>query len=147
MTKKVFREVTKDDIQELLEIEKTFPNPRPKEAFLIEFEGKYNKTLGLEIDYALIGYIFYSEYIDEININHFAIHPDFRRKGYASELMKKLIAKLSNEQIIYLEVNTTNLPAINLYKKFGLYILNTRKNYYSKGQDAYIMQSNRKESI
>ena len=36
-------------------------------------------------------------------------------------------------------VNTENLPAVNLYKKFGFKILGTRKKYYNNKFDAYIM--------
>ena len=43
-------------------------------------------------------------------------------------------------QLLYLEVNTENESAINLYKKFGLEIIRTRRDYYGKDQDAYIMQ-------
>ena len=38
-----------------------------------------------------------------------------------------------------LEVNTENIAAINLYKKFNFEIINTRKKYY-EGKDAYIME-------
>ncbi len=140
MENKYYRNLEEKDIDTLVEIEKFFPNPWPLEAFFIEFEGENNKTIGLEVDNKLIGYMFYSDYLDEININHFAIHPDFRRRGYASDIMNELIRRMKKKQIIYLEVSTENLAAINLYKKFGLEILYTRKNYYGLGEDAYIMQ-------
>ena len=140
MENKYYRNLEEKDIDTLVEIEKFFPNPWPLEAFFIEFEGENNKTIGLEIDNKLIGYMFYSDYLDEININHFAIHPDFRRRGYASDIMNEVISRMKKKQIIYLEVSTENLAAINLYKKFGLEILYTRKNYYGLGEDAYIMQ-------
>ncbi|MGY3776685.1 ribosomal protein S18-alanine N-acetyltransferase [Helcococcus sueciensis] len=140
MENKYYRNLEEKDIDTLVEIEKFFPNPWPLEAFFIEFEGENNKTIGLEIDNKLIGYMFYNDYLDEININHFAIHPDFRRRGYASDIMNELISRMKKKQIIYLEVSTENLAAINLYKKFGLEILYTRKNYYGLGEDAYIMQ-------
>lgn len=140
MENKLYRQLDEKDIDTLVEIEKYFHNPWPLEAFFIEFEGKYNKTIGLEIEGKLIGYIFYSDYLEEVNINHFAIHPDFRRRGYAYDLMKELEKRMKKNQIIYLEVHTENIPAINLYKKFGLEILYTRKNYYGMGEDAYIMQ-------
>lgn len=140
MENKYFRELEEKDIDRLVAIEKFFPNPWPLEAFFIEFEGEHNKTIGLEVDDKLIGYMFYSDYLDEININHFAIHPEYRRQGYASDIMNELIRKMKKKQIIYLEVHTENTAAINLYKKFGLEILYTRKNYYGLGEDAYIMQ-------
>lgn len=137
--KEIYRELSIKDIDVLLNFEKNFPNPWSKKAFEIEFDGKFNKTLALEIDGILMAYIFYSEYLDEVNINHFATNPSYRQKGYASKILDKLIEAMS-KQLLYLEVNTSNIKAINLYKKYGLEIIGTRKNYYGEGQDAYIMQ-------
>ncbi len=134
-----YRELTKNDIDELLIYEKHFPNPWSKEAFEVEFDSEFNKTLAIVNDNELIAYIFYSEYFDEININHFAVNPIYRRQGYATKLLNKLIETMEN-QLLYLEVNTENEAAINLYKKFGLEIIRTRRDYYGKDQDAYIMQ-------
>lgn len=139
MMSEIFRELSISDIDELLEYEKTFPNPWSKKAFEIEFEGEFNKTLAIQKDDTLVAYVFYSEYLDEININHFATNPAYLKKGYASKLLSKLIENMKN-QLLYLEVNTKNEKAINLYKKFGLEIIRTRENYYGNGQDAYIMQ-------
>lgn len=145
MENKYFRDLEEKDIDRLLEIEKFFPNPWPMEAFFIELEGEDNKTIGLEIDNVLIGYMFYSDYLDEININHFAIHPEYRRRGYASDIMNELNRRIKKNKVIYLEVHTENKAAINLYKKFGLEILYTRKNYYGLEEDAYIMQKGKLE--
>lgn len=145
--KKYFREIDEKDIECLVEIEKAFPNPWPLKAFFLEMEGEFNKSIALCIDDNLIGYIFYSEYLDEININHFVIDPKYRRMGYASEILNKLISGMTNKQLLYLEVHTKNKAAINLYKKHGLRIIRTRKNYYSLGEDAYIMQLDRKEEL
>lgn len=145
--KRTIRELDEKDIDVLVEIEKNFPNPWPLQAFFIEFEGEYNKTIALEVDDKLVAYMFYSEYLDEININHFAVIKEHRKKGYASILMNELINNLKKKQIIYLEVNTSNEAAIKLYEKFGLKIISTRKNYYGQGEDAYIMQRDREESI
>lgn len=145
--KKYFREIDEKDIEYLVEIEKTFPNPWPLKAFFLEMEGEFNKSLALCVDDILVGYLFYSEYLDEININHFAVDPKYRKMGYASEILKKLIKGMSRKQILYLEVHTENEAAINLYKKHGLEIIRTRKDYYSLGEDAYIMQLDRKEEL
>lgn len=147
MKNKYFREIDEKDIEYLVEIEKAFPNPWPLQAFFLELEDEFNKTLGLCVDDVLVGYVFYSEFLDEININHFAVDPKYRRMGYASEILKKIIKGMSKKQLLYLEVNVENKPAINLYKKHGLEIIRTRKDYYSIGEDAYIMQLDRKEEI
>lgn len=147
MKRKTYREIEEKDIERLLDLEKNFPNPWPERAFFIELEGEFNKSIGLEVDDILVGYIFYSTYPDEININHFVIDPKYRRMGYASDILEYLFSELSKKQLVYLEVNTENTPAINLYKKFGLEIISTRKNYYGQGIDAFIMKKDRREAL
>lgn len=137
--KEIYKELSIEDIDILLEYEEKFPNPWSKRSFEIEFEGEFNKTLALYIDGVLMSYIFYSEYLDEVNINHFATNPNYTQKGYGSKILDRLIKTMRN-QLLYLEVNTLNIKAINLYKKYGLKIIRIRENYYGKGQDAYIMQ-------
>lgn len=147
MSNREFVEIDEKHIDFLVEMEKDFQNPWPLEGFFLEMENEYTRSIGLCIDGILIGYMFYSEYMDEININHFVVDINYRKKGYASEIMQELFNRLTKKQLIYLEVRTDNTAAINLYKKFGLEIINTRKNYYTDGQDAYIMQRDRKEEL
>ncbi len=49
--------------------------------------------------------------------------------------MQHIINFCQNNQIlkINLEVNSNNIKAINLYKKFGFKQVGNRKNYYSDG--------------
>ena len=42
-------------------------------------------------------------------------------------------------KLVTLEVRKENIPAIELYKKFGFEIVTTRKNYYQNQEDAYLM--------
>ena len=83
-----------------------------------------------------IGYLYYSEIYDRIEINDFYIEDKYKRKGYGSLLLEKLIEK---EKPITLEVNENNLPAISLYKKYGFKEVAKRKGYYS-GIDAILME-------
>ncbi|MFM1538377.1 ribosomal protein S18-alanine N-acetyltransferase [Helcococcus bovis] len=147
MSNREFVEIDEKYIDFLVEMEKDFQNPWPLEGFFLEMENEFTRSIGLCIDDVLVGYMFYSEYLDEVNINHFVVHTKHRKNGYASEIMQELLNRLTKKQLIYLEVRTDNIPAINLYKKYGLEIINTRKNYYSDGEDAYIMQRDRKEEL
>ena len=45
----------------------------------------------------------------------------------------------NNINELTLEVSETNLPAINLYTKFGFKNLGIRKNYYGVNNNAIIM--------
>lgn len=134
------RELNHFDIERLLELEEQFENPWEAKAFELEFESEVTFGIGIDIDNELVAYLFYSEYLDEVNINNFAVDPKYHRQGLGSKLLDCLISKMDN-QLLYLEVETTNEKAINLYKKYGLEIISTRKNYYGKDRDAYIMQT------
>lgn len=55
-------------------------------------------------------------------------------------MLEALIQKAKETSIlITLEVKEENLPAINLYKKYGFQTIGTRKKYYDNKFDAYIM--------
>ncbi|MDR0850308.1 MAG: ribosomal protein S18-alanine N-acetyltransferase [Christensenellaceae bacterium] len=64
-----------------------------------------------------------------------------QRQGLAGKLLERLITDAERKKIkaLSLEVNTKNKPAIDLYRKMGFIITNTRKKYYKNGDDAYVM--------
>ena len=86
-------------------------------------------------DRMVVGYLYYSDIYDRIEINQITIHNFYRRHGYASELMEHLIAKNKN---ISLEVKCDNTPAIKLYEKHGFKKVAVREGYYD-GVDGHLM--------
>ena len=80
------------------------------------------------------GFILCSDLGDTLEILTLAVHPDYRRQGVASHLLKSLqdFAHQQGHQKIFLEVNVTNTPAINLYLKNGFKQIGRRKDYYHK---------------
>jgi ribosomal-protein-alanine N-acetyltransferase len=70
-----------------------------------------------------------------------AVMPDYRNKGLGYSLVEQALSALSAMQAdeCYLEVRTTNGPAINLYKKMGFELTRTVARYYFDGSDAYVM--------
>lgn len=89
----------------------------------------------------IIGFAGLKFLLDEAHITNIATRIDKRKNGVGSKLLEGLInrAKEESSVLITLEVNTENLPAINLYKKYGFEILGVRKKYYDNKFDAYIM--------
>ena len=92
------------------------------------------------------GFIGVHNIVGEINITNVAVHPNYRRRGAADELMKAMKAefdarKAGGDDIvgITLEVRQSNTPAIKLYEKYGFISEGIRKGYYSDGEDAVIM--------
>jgi len=79
---------------------------------------------------------------DEAQIMNIAVHPDFRRSGYASEILSALLSTAKNcgAERIFLEVRISNEAAKHLYLKHGFSELGIRKRFYRlPTEDALIM--------
>ena len=93
-----------------------------------------------EKDDKIIGFISATDLGETCDILSLVVDPKYRNKMVASNLIDYLISELSEDlKLITLEVASKNIPAINLYEKFGFEVVNVRKNYYSDGDDAYLM--------
>lgn len=66
------------------------------------------------------------------SLHLFAVHPKYRGKHIAEEMMKAMIHIVScrNHTIIQLDVVQGNLPAERLYQKFGFRQIGERTEYY-----------------
>ena len=89
---------------------------------------------------SIIGYIYYSEIYERVEINQFEIDFIHRNCGKGDFLLKELI-KLVDKNIT-LEVKKDNLSAIHLYKKNGFQEVAIRKGYYN-GVDGLLMERKR----
>jgi len=90
----------------------------------------------------VIGYIIFSEVVDELHVLNVAVHPEYRRRGIATALLTSLhkMALERGRAFAYLEVRESNKAAQALYLKFGYKPLTKRKAYYSDNhEDAVIM--------
>ncbi len=86
----------------------------------------------------LIGYLIFFKSYDFYEIYKIYVNNEYRKLGIASEM----ISLLGNKDIL-LEVDSSNLPAINLYKKNNFYEYSTRKRYYKNGNDAILFKKER----
>ena len=80
------------------------------------------------------GLMYFEEIYERVDIDYIIVSNNYRRQGIGSKLLEYLIdyCKKKNISNITLEVNENNIPAINLYKKYGFEIVATRKNYYQE---------------
>ena len=88
------------------------------------------------------GYACLSYFDTEGELLKISIKKEYQNKGYGFSLLNKIIseAKLKGIEKVFLEVRETNNIAISFYKKFGFKIISTRKEYYSDGTNATIME-------
>ena len=124
-------ELKKEDLNLLND---TFIN---KEYLENEFNNNpFIKVLILKED-KIIGYLYYSDIYDRVEINQIEIEEAHRNCGKGSILLKKLIDIV--DKSITLEVREDNIPAIKLYEKFNFKKVAIRKNYYN-GVDGILME-------
>ena len=94
----------------------------------------------VELDNVL-GYIIVEETPDIVNVIDVFVVIDRRNEGIAGKIMSVVIDNYSDRNVKFmLEVRKDNLPAINLYKKFGFRQIYVRRKYY-KDQDGIIMEA------
>ena len=94
----------------------------------------------------VIGYCLYQVLFEQAEILRIGTHPDYQRKGIASQIFAQLNEELISNQVesLLLEVRADNAPAIALYEHQAFAVIHKRKGYYQVPHqpviDALIMQ-------
>ncbi|MCX5807429.1 MAG: ribosomal protein S18-alanine N-acetyltransferase [Proteobacteria bacterium] len=132
------------DIKNVLDIEKrSFITPWTKKMLYETLSSPISASFVIETNDLLLGYIMLYYVLDEAHILNLAINPDYRGRGYASQLIRHIIEYCAKKGIsdFFLEVRDGNIKAINLYKMFGFKVIGKRKKYYTDThEDALVMQ-------
>ncbi len=70
-----------------------------------------------------------------------AVLPKHQHQGVGYALMQEAMQSMLiyKAKECFLEVRTSNTPAVKLYKKMSFEITRTLRGYYADGEDAYIM--------
>ena len=89
----------------------------------------------------VLGFICFRNVEDESELLNICVHPQHRQLGIGKRLMQFYIGFSSRKRIktYYLEVNSSNLPAINLYQSFSYRPFGIRKKFYQGKFDAILM--------
>jgi len=130
------------DLPHVLSIERqAFATPWSLAMFVLELSKPSGICLAAEDEHGrLVGYLVCSRYADVWHLMNVAVHPQRRRAGLATALIRSLLAELGPEPRLTLEVRTTNQGAIALYEGFGFTSSGVRRRYYhDTGEDALIM--------
>jgi ribosomal-protein-alanine N-acetyltransferase len=148
MVKKELSELSIDDMKvedlpEIVSIETaSFTTPWSETLFYNEIFKAIAVSRVAKIDGKVVGHLCANVILDEGHILNLAVHPEFRRLGIASSLIKDMIDIMRdrNCRSVFLEVRISNEQARIMYQKLGFSLLGTRKNYYiSPVEDAVIM--------
>lgn len=106
-----------------------------------ELESQNSKYIVAVEDDNIVGFAGIIILPDDTEITNIVTKKSERKKGIGKLLLDKLIdmTRDAKKEIISLEVNEKNIPAIELYKKFGFENVGKRKKYYNGINDAIIM--------
>ncbi len=142
------RPLSQEDISQLVAIElQSYAAPWSEAAFRSElyFRGYNHARVALSEDTGeIVGYCFF--WIlegDEVHINNIAVHPNYRRRGIAQQLMEECIklGRKYNTHSLTLEVRKSNRPARAFYKKMGFVEKGCRLRFYTEPvEDAMILR-------
>ncbi len=114
-----------------------FSNPWSEATLLSEIKSPLADFFGAFCGDELAGYIGGRTVAGETEIFNVAVAPEFRRKGIAKALIEKFIEAVREKEtdVIFLEVRSGNLAAINLYEKAGFVFCGIRKDYYTNPKE------------
>ena len=96
-----------------------------------------------EHDNQVVGFMVYELKKSRLHVLNFAVARKYRRLGVGSQMIAKLIGKLSTQRRnrILLEVRETNLPAQLFFRENGFRAISLLRDYYvDTTEDAYLMQ-------
>ena len=96
------------------------------------FKDSLSKSYVFELDGKIIGYAFITIIKFEIHLNRIAIDPNYQKKGFGLQLLKKILEENSKNKSVFLELKYSNISALKLYRKVGF------KKYYSNNNDALL---------
>lgn len=131
-------------VAQIADLEKNcFSDPWSENSIAFELENKLAHWLVAQEGEMVAGYIGSQTVMGETDMMNVAVHPDFRRRGIAEALVKRLVEDLQamESHCLTLEVRASNAPAIALYEKLGFSQIGRRKNYYrNPREDALILR-------
>ena len=106
----------------------------PLAKYIVAKDMRSNRVLGFIGIWIILG---------EGDITNIAVHPEFRKLGIGEKLLSSMLDLCDSLDCntINLEVRSSNLPAISLYKKLNFLEVGLRKGYYEDNkEDAILMQ-------
>ena len=131
-------------VAQIADLEKIcFSDPWSENSIAFELENKLAHWLVAQEGEMVAGYIGSQTVMGETDMMNVAVHPDFRRRGIAEALVKRLVEDLQamESHCLTLEVRASNAPAIALYEKLEFRQVGRRPNYYrNPKEDALILR-------
>lgn len=139
--------MTAEHVSRLAELEKLcFSEPwsekslteeidNPAACFLVAMQ--QDEVFGYGGMHTVLGYGGMHTVLGESYVDNIAVFPEFRGHGVGRTLMAALIEKARENGGVFitLEVRTSNLPAIAMYRSLGFTEAGVRRNFYTEPRE------------
>jgi tRNA threonylcarbamoyl adenosine modification protein YeaZ/ribosomal-protein-alanine acetyltransferase len=139
-----FRQWLQTDLVPIYALEQlAYPHdPWSMAQFKEEFAGKSRLYLVAEVNGKVVGYAGVMVLGDLTDILTLTVAHEFRRRGIARELLKRMIDWSRNQKVdaVMLEMRKGNLEAQPLYQAMAFRKISERADYYGPGVDAIVMR-------
>lgn len=138
----IIRRAKIEDVEEIFSIRNSTDERIEKSSILDEIINPNYLVLVAEENGKIAGFLSVIKNYDCADVMMIATDLKYRRNGVATKLLSEAIGMLKNLGVnrLLLEVNETNIGAIELYKKLGFKQISIRKKYYKGKFDALIME-------
>ncbi len=107
-----------------------------------EMDDKYTNVIVMRAENEVLGFAVMKYYEQEARLNLFGVHPDHRRKGIGTRMIKWLeeTALVNGNGVIYLETRLKNRDAREFYKSLGYKVTQRIPGYY-KGRETAVQMA------
>lgn len=138
----IIRRAKIEDVEEIFSIRNSTDERIEKSSILDEIINPNYLVLVAEENGEIAGFLSVIKNYDCADVMMIATGLSYRRNGVATKLLSEAIEMLKNLGVnrLLLEVNETNIGAIELYKKLRFKQISIRKKYYKGQFDALIME-------
>jgi ribosomal-protein-alanine N-acetyltransferase len=132
------------DMPEVLAIEsQSFEFPWSEEDFIRCLRQRNCIGMVAEREERVVGFMIYELHKTRLHILNFAVSDDYRRRAVGTQMVEKLLGKLSHQRRdqILLEVRETNLAAQVFFREQGFRAISVLHDFYDDtAEDAYLMR-------
>lgn len=136
------KNLSEDNVEAIYKMEcECFSTPWSLVSLREDITNELARYFVLYDDGEIVAYLGVRWVLDELHIMNIAVSPEKRRAGYAKRLLNELLDYAHSRlmKMITLEARQSNIPAIELYTKYGFERCGIRSDYYDEPTENAIL--------